>query len=395
MLVAVSTAQVVSWGILYYAFSVFVAPMQAELGWSTIAMTGAYSLALLCGGLGAVPVGRWIDRRGPRALMTTGSVVATLLVLAWSQTSSLAGFYLIMAGIGLTMATTLYEPAFAIVAVWFRRERGRALTLLTFFGAFASFVFIPLSAWLQGLLGWRGALLALAAILATVTIPIHALLLRRRPEDLGLLPDGDPVGEAGASRGHAPERSITAREALRERRFWLLTFAFGANNFVGVTMTVYLIPLLMGVGHATSFAATVAGLFGLMSLLGRIVLAPLGERYARRFVTAALFGMQILGLAVLVLGGATVAGALIYVALFGAGSGTLTIMRAALLAEQYGPANYGTINGAQTLFLNSSRTAAPVGAGLLAGALGGYPPLLAGLIGLLVCGAAAVLLARE
>lgn len=88
--------------------------------------------------------------------------------------------------------------------------------------------------------------------------------------------------------------------------------------------------------------------------------------------------MQLVGLLVLLLTSASGAGALLYVALFGAGSGTLTILRAALLAEQYGPANYGTINGAQNLALTGARTLGPVGAGLLMGALGGYAPLLWG-----------------
>jgi MFS family permease len=395
MLTAVSTAQVISWGILYYAFSVFVAPMQAELDWSTVELTGAYSLALLCSGLAAVPVGRWLDRRGPRLLMTLGSLLATLLVIAWSQVTSLAVFYLIMAGIGLVSAAVLYEPAFAIVAVWFRRQRGRALTLLTFFGAFASFVFIPLSAWLTHLLGWRGALLALAGILAATTVPIHALLLRRRPEDLGLLPDGEAASDGAAALPGRQERSITTGAALREVRFWLLTFAFAASTVAGVTLTVHIIPYLIAVGHSAGFAATVAGLFGLMSLLGRMTIGPLADRVARRWITAGLIGMQLAGLAVLATAGRTGAGALLYVALFGAGSGTLTIMRAALLAEQYGPANYGTINGAQNLALTGARTVAPVGAGLLVVALGGYAPLLWGLVGVLALGAAAVLLARE
>jgi MFS family permease len=125
MLIAVSITEVVSWGILYYAFAVFVAPMQAELGWSRVAVTGAYSLALLCSGLAAVPVGRWLDRHGPRALMTAGSALGGLLLVAWSQVSSLWVFYLIMAGIGVATAAVLYEPAFAIVATWFRHRRAR------------------------------------------------------------------------------------------------------------------------------------------------------------------------------------------------------------------------------------------------------------------------------
>jgi MFS family permease len=395
MLVAVSTAQVVSWGILYYAFSVFVAPMQAELGWTTVELTGAYSLALLCSGLAAVPVGRWLDRHGPRALMTAGSLLATLLVVAWSQVTSLPAFYLVMAGIGLVSAGVLYEPAFAIVAVWFRRQRGRALTLLTFFGAFASFIFIPLSAWLTAWLGWRGALLALAGLLAALTVPIHALLLRRRPEDLGLLPDGEPAAAADSPSAQPPERSVTTREALREQRFWLLTFAFAASTVAGVTMTVHMIPFMVAGGLSPTFAATVAGLNGLMSLAGRLTIGPLGDRYARRWVTAGLIVMQLAGMVVMVLAGTTRWGALVFIALFGAGSGTLTIMRAALLAEQYGPASYGTITGAQNLALTGARTVAPVGAGVLVSILGGYEALFWGLAALLLLGSGAVLLASE
>lgn len=392
MLVAVSTGQVISWGILYYAFSVFLTPMQVELGWTTVELTGAYSLMLLCGGLAAVPVGRWLDRHGPRALMTVGSILAVLLLLAWSQVTRLPVFYLIMAGIGVVSAAVLYEPAFTIVAVWFRRLRGRALTVLTFFGAFASFVFIPLSARLTDLYGWRGALIGLAGILGAVTIPIHAVMLRRRPEDLGLRPDGAAPADGDPTLDRHAEQSTTARSALREGRFWLLTFAFAASTIAGVTLTVHIIPYLIAQGHSAGFAATTAGLFGLMSLLGRMTIGPLGDRFARQWVTAALVAMQVVGIAILAGFGATTAGALIYILLFGAGSGTLTIMRAALIAEQYGSAHYGTINGAQNLALTGARTVAPVGAGVLVAALGGYGALLWGLVVLLLLGIGAVAL---
>ena len=85
--------------------------------------------------------------------MNTGSILGSLLLIAWSQVTSLWGLYLIMAGIGVAAVAVLYEPAFAIVATWFCQRRGRALTLLTFFGAWASFIFFSLSAWLVELLG--------------------------------------------------------------------------------------------------------------------------------------------------------------------------------------------------------------------------------------------------
>jgi MFS family permease len=389
MLVAVSWTEVVSWGILYYAFSVFVAPMQAELGWSAVGLTGAYSLALLCMGLAAVPVGRWLDRHGPRGLMTAGSVLGSLLLVAWSQVTSLWTFYLIMAGIGVAAAAVLYEPAFALVAVWFRRRRARALTVLTFFGAWASTVFIPLSGWLTERYGWRGAVLVLALILAVATTPFHVLFLRRRPADLGLQPDGVLEAETAQQRTPA-EPTITPRMALRMSGFWWLTIAFATTTFAGVAMTVHLIPYLIERGHAPTFAATVAGLFGMMSLAGRLLIGPLGDRFARNRVAAGLIAMQIVGLLVLT-SAPTAAGAIVYVALFGAGAGTMTIMRAALMAEQYGAANYGTISGAQSLALTGAKTLGPVGAGLLVTLLGGYPALLLLLAAMLSIGFVAIL----
>jgi MFS family permease len=391
---AVSFTEVVSWGILYYGFSVFVAPMQAELGWSQATITSAFSLALLCSGLAAVPVGRWLDRHGPRALMTAGSIAGSSLLVAWSAVQSVWAFYLVLAGIGAAMAAVLYEPAFVIVATWFRQKRGRALTVLTFFGAWASLIFIPLASWLVEHFGWRQALLALAALLAAGTILPHALLLRRRPADLGLLPDGAPAILTEKRPDPPPEPSLTARAALGEAGFWWLSCAFAASTFATVSLTVHLIPYLVSRGHPPAFAATVAGLFGLMSLAGRLLIGPLGDRFARPLVTAALLAMQAIGLVVLAVM-PTAAGALVFIALFGAGSGTMTIMRAALLAERYGAANYGVISGAQNAVLTGARTFAPLGAGLLAAALGGYPLLLLGLGGLCLAGLVAMLCVRR
>src|SRR5260370_30515615 len=108
-------------------------------------MAGAFSLALLLAGLAAMPVGRWLDHHGPRLLMSVGSVVATLLVLAWSQVTTIPQLYLIWAAIGLSMSATLYDPAFATASRWFDRQRVQALTVITFMAGFASTVFIPLS----------------------------------------------------------------------------------------------------------------------------------------------------------------------------------------------------------------------------------------------------------
>ncbi|HEU0164756.1 MAG TPA: MFS transporter, partial [Thermomicrobiales bacterium] len=192
---ALAVTETISWGILYYAFSVFLVPMHDDLGWSVTAMTGAYSLALLVSGLLAPLVGRWLDRRGPRGIMTAGSAVGVIALLTWSRVDSIAGFYVLWVGIGIAMSTTLYEPAFATLTRWFSRGRSRALLIVTIAAGFASTIFLPFASLLVEHLGWRHALLVLAAILGITAIPLHGFILRRRPEDLGLTVDGDPGSE--------------------------------------------------------------------------------------------------------------------------------------------------------------------------------------------------------
>jgi MFS family permease len=375
ILFALAFGQVTSWGILYYGFSVFVGPMEADLGWSRAALTGGFSAALLASGLAGLVVGRWLDRHGPRLLMTVGSIAAALLLVAWSGVGSLPAFYAIFIGLGVTMAMVHYEPAFAAVATWFVRGRSRALTILTFVAGFASVIYIPLIAWLVETYGWRTALVALALLLAVLTIPPHALVLRRRPEDLGLLPDGAPAPSDAAGPAAPVERSVPVTTAVRSASFRWLTIGFCLAFFANVAATIHLIPYLIG----------------LLALPGRVIFTPLGGRIPRRFVAASIFALQAVALIVLVATRST-AGVVGFVILFGLGFGAITPARAALVADLYGRANYGSISGILALFVTGARSLAPVAAGLLYGAFGGYGPVFWLLVALAALASGAVLL---
>ena len=136
-----------SWGILYYAFAVFLVPMQRDLGFTAAELTGAFSIAMLVSGAAGIAVGRYLDRHSPRGLMTLGSVAGVALVIAWSQVDGLAAFYAIWVAIGLVMAAVLYEPAFTVLAKHFpaTEQRRRAMTAMTLVAALASFIFMPLA----------------------------------------------------------------------------------------------------------------------------------------------------------------------------------------------------------------------------------------------------------
>lgn len=439
LVLALGVTETTSWGILYYTFTVFVTPMEAELGWSRAAMTGAFSAALLLSGVAAVPIGRWLDRHGARLVMTLGSCAGTLLLLAWSAVRDLALFYLIWAGIGVAMAAVLYEPAFAVVAKWFHRRRSQALTAITLMGGLASAIFLPLAAWLVEVQGWRAALITLALILGIVTIPTHALLLRRRPEDLGLYPDGDPArgpspargdamaagapgartlpgypptgGASGrlagpdassgcpaslpppsgpprtpaASRGASAERGGPLSATLRLVSFRWLAVAFCLNRLVTTAVAVHLVPYLAGRGLDPAFAATAAGSIGVMQVVGRLFFVPLGRLLPRRAVPAIVLLLEPLALLVLLLT-REAAGLYTFIALFGAGRGLATLARASLVADLYGPARYGTISGVLTLLYTLAQAAGPIGVGAAFDAFGRYEP---GLWSLAALGAAA------
>ncbi|WP_433469496.1 MFS transporter [Spirillospora sp. CA-128828] len=190
MVAGLAVTELVSWGVLVYAFSVLVVPMRAELGWSTAQLNGAYTTGVAVSGLVAVPVGRRLQRHGARGVMTAGSLLGVAALLAWANAHSLVAFYAAFAVAGLAMATTLYEPAFAVTAAWFARHRARAVLVLTVAGGLASTVFVPLTGGLVHVYGWRTTLVLLAGALGLVTVPLHAGLLRRRPSDMGHTPTG-------------------------------------------------------------------------------------------------------------------------------------------------------------------------------------------------------------
>jgi MFS family permease len=375
-----SFTELVSWGILYYAFSVLIVPMGDDLGWSRVQMTAAFSVGGLIAGLFGIPVGRWVDRHGARALMTSGAIGATLMVLAWAFVQTLPMFFLIWAGIGLAMAAVLYEPTFVIVATWFRRDRNRALAVLTFVGGLASVVFLPLTTWLVEGFGWRDALVVLALIMAVTTIVPHAIFVRHRPSDLGLEVDGaapiEVLHEPSGTRQqhpamHAPQQETTLGGALHTPSFWWMAGSFATIWGCAVAVQIHLIPYLQDEGYSAAFAATAAGSIGLLKLPGRVIFAPIADRFGHRVVALSIFILHAVSIAVLALADSA-PGIYLFVALFSAGNGALTLMRASLVADVFGIRAYGSISGSMAFVSQAAMAAGPLVVSLLAAAWGGY-----------------------
>ena len=367
--------ETVSFGVIYYAFTVFITPMEADLGWSRGELSGAFSLFLLMTGLMAFPVGWWLDKRGSRLLMTLGSTGATLLTLMWSQVHSLPEFMLIMTLMGCCGAAILYEPAFAVIAAWFTHKRGAAMAIVTFTAGFASAIFIPLSDALLVAFGWRQAVFMLGILLGIITIPLHLLILRGKPADLGLLPDGKTsLPET------KPAPSVSLGRALRSRFFWLMTLAFALSTLSISALRVHFIPLLISLDIQSSAAALASGSIGIMQVIGRMIFAPIEARFSVRTMVIGVFILLTLSLTILLFGSAPLWIAL-FIILFGMAVGAHTLTRPLMVADAYGSGFYGRISSVMVIALTMARTFAPFAAGLIFDLFHSYRPVLVSAVG--------------
>ena len=365
---ALSAAQLVSWGTIYYSFSLFVVPMESELGWSRAALNGALSLGLLVSGLVAYTVGARIDRHGGRAVMAIGSLSGAALLLVWSRIDNLAVFYAVWLGLGFSLAATLYEPVFAVITRAFPQDYRTRITALTLVGGLASTVFIPLTQLFIAELGWRGALVALALCNLVIALPVHALLLR----------DGERDGGMGIT-GSAEARAIgdaAMRRALRHPVFWALAICFTAYYATFSAMTFHIIPLLTERGVPTTIIVAAIATIGPAQVAGRIVLLALGRRCSTALAgRLAFLGLPCSVLLLLALP-ASLAGLFAFACVYGGANGVITIIRGTAVPDLLWREGYGAINGALTLPANVARAAAPFGAALIWSASGDYDAVL-------------------
>jgi MFS family permease len=366
-LIALCLTQITSWGILYYAFPVALASITASTGWSATAATAAFSAGLIVSALAGIPVGHWLDRYGPRRVMTAGSLLAAPATVGIALAPSYGWFVAAWLVAGLAMAAVFYQAAFAALTRWYGDRRVRALTAVTLVAGLASTVFAPLTHVLLDHLDWRTTYLVLAGVLAVVTVPLHALALTppwRRVEGQGA-PGADPDG---------PDRRRVPAEA-RTPGFVLLSAALMLAAFGLYAASLTLIPLLTGRGVSAGLAATTLGLLGAGQLLGRLGYGPLATRTSptRRSVTIIVASAATIAvLAVLTGPPALLVAAAIAM---GAARGAGTLLQATVVAERWGTARYGALSGLFSAPITVASAVAPWGGTALAELVGSYPAM--------------------
>jgi MFS family permease len=389
-----SLPQLITWGSVFYTFSLLMTPLEAELGMGRAESSLAFSLALLAEGLMAYPVGRWIDAGHERRVMTLGSLWVGLGLVGHSWVTSVAGFYAAWIWLGLGMAATLYNPAFTVVTRRFPQDFRRAIITLTFLGGLASTVFIPLFAWWMALWGWRQALWALAGLQFLVCLPVHAWLLQGAPHSAPLS-SKNPERLSLDPAQHTKDPALSVREHLHHAPFWLLALFMVLTMAVTSALPAHMIALLQESGLSPVWVLAIPASIGVIQVLGRLVLFVFERQWdvhaANRWITALIPA----GLLALLIGGLTPLAALVFVLLYGLGNGMNTIVKGTAMAQYVSRAHVGQLNGLLGLPIALARATAPLILGLLWSPEHGYALALWWLLAASLMGTAALWAAQR
>ncbi|MEI7762742.1 MAG: MFS transporter [Comamonadaceae bacterium] len=381
-----SLAQLISWGSVFYTFSLVMGPIEQELGLSRAQSSLAFSLALLVEGLMAYPVGRWIDAGHERVVMTCGSLLAALCLLLHARVTGIAGFYAVWAGLGAAMAAILYSPVFAVVTRRFPDDFRRAIIIMTFLGGLASTVFIPFTAWLIANWGWRQALMMLAGFHLLLCAPLHALALRGAP--------------ARRTRPQTSEEQTDPglRQLVRSAPFLLIGVFVILLMAVTAALPAHMVSLLRESGMSEAWVIAIPASIGAIQVLGRLLLFFF-ERYfdlhlANRLIPC-LLPLGLLALLAVPASSGGQVGVVLFVLLYGLGNGMLTIVKGTAIAQYVNRDHVATLNGVLGLPLALARASAPLMVGLLWTPAGGYTQALWLLLVMSLIGVGALMLAQR
>lgn len=335
---ALGITQIIAWGTTLYALGVLGKPIAADTGWGQSLVFGGLTVGLLVSSVASPFIGRLVDRRGGRSVMSVGSVLAALGLVALSQVSHPYSYLAVWAFLGLAMRMTLYDAAFAaLVQVTPSRGR-RAISYLTLFGGLASTVFWPIGHELNAIYGWRITLLIFAAINLLVCLPLHWFGLARRETERHA---------AQVNITASPEATADAPLEGTARSIAMVLFGLivSASALVIGAISVHLVPILEAAGLVGGVAVTIASLKGVAQVAGRIWDLTLVRSWHPIDVGRVSIALMPLSFALLMLGGSSFSLALAFTLLFGISNGVVTIMRGAVPLALFGHKGYGEVLG--------------------------------------------------
>jgi len=389
-IVAIGCVQdAVKGGLFNTGFTLYFLPVLTELNLSRAATSLPFSLSRLEAALGAPFVGYLIDRFDVRVMLVAGTLLAGIGLILLSLTHSYLLFVLVFIGpLSFGFQAGFNQATLAVVAHWFRRKRGLAMAIVQTGQAIGGVLIFPLVALAVLKLGWRTAAV-LSGLSVLLLLPL-VLFIRRSPESMGLLPDGDRAVRASALGASAPldeAREFTTREALRTPTFWLLAAFHGLRNVPYAGVTVHLVPLLVWKGLDEPTAAFYVGVTALATVVVRPLTGWLGDRRSKQVVGAVGVLLGAAGLVVLAYGDGAWWALLLFAVLFSFGDGVNSVTWA-LVGDYFGRSHFATIRGWISMFQSFASMPAAVYTGWVYDQTQSYTQAL---IAFVICYAAAAL----
>jgi MFS family permease len=332
IVLCLGVSQLICWGVSYYLIGVFGDAIVGDFGWSRDIVYGGFSLALLATGLSSPFVGRWIDRRGGRDVMTIGSVAMAAGLIGLAASRGLVSYYGAWIVIGVAMRLTLYDTAFAALARIGGPEAKQPISQITLLGGLASTILWPIGEGLAHWFGWRGAVLCYAAF-ALLTVPLHMAI---------------PHGRYGETATAASEKRQPPQAATKaDRLFAGVLYALIATvaNILNSGMSAHMIGILSGLGLAASASVWVATMRGVGQSLSRGGEVLFGGRLNP--LTLNLLASLLLPLAFVagLFSANSAIAALAFAFCYGAANGVLTITRGTLPLVLFDHRTYGAFVG--------------------------------------------------
>lgn len=387
--------------------TVLIFPISHELGWSRTLIAGSVSAGALASLVLSPVVGWAIDRFGARPVLVVSVLVLGVAMISLAWATAPLTFYLAFAAGRVVFHTSAPIGASTVAARWFIRKRGRAIGMIFLFGAIGGVVFTMVASLVVESHGLKATWIAMGLVVLVFSVAPSLLLVAERPEDIGLLPDGEPPDSTDAEKGAGaivpvgvPDSpatvlpraqmttdtdSWTLGEAVRTKTFWLLVFMGFASFFVHTSIGVHMGAYFRDVGLGATSAALAVSLSWSVSAVGSLIWGWVTDRIDVRYAYSGMFLFQAGSTLYLIFVGGTL-GVFLASGLFGIVSAGSNVVPSVIYANYFGRSSLGRIRGLGEVGVLLGQATGPVIAGILFDLRGGYSTIFTAFVVMaLVC----------
>ncbi len=353
------------------SYGAYVVLLQAEFGWSSALVAGAFAMTRIESGI-LGPLQGWLtDRYGPRVVLSVGIVIFGVGFMLFSQIQSLLGFYLTFAFIAVGSSLGGFATVMVAIVNWFNRHRAKAVALSQL-GYSVGGLSVPMVILCLEAFGWRDTAFYSGVFVLAVGLPL-IFLIRHRPSDYGEIPDGAELPlETGGVRGVSSAQDFTARQAMRTRAFWLISFGHACALLTVSSLMVHLVPhLTRSLDYSLASAGLVVALLTAFQLIGQLGGGYLGDRFNKQVICVLCMIAHTSALLLLAQAD-TLWMVVVFAALHGLAWGIRGPLMIALRADYFGASSFGTIMGFSSLIVMLGMSIGPIFAGYMVDLQGDY-----------------------